>query len=196
MESQAGGLRDRARRAVQAELAEQAMAMFEERGYEETTVDDIAKAAGMSKRSFFRYFATKEDAVLGVVDVLGEQVAEDIRARPAAEPAWECLRVVLRQWEERIRDSAEQVAGLRLIESTPALRAASLRKRDEARETITQALRSRPGVTLDAFTADLVVAAAGAALDTVSREWLRSGGDRAALLDRAFDLLRPHLGQG
>lgn len=183
---------------MRAELAEHAMAMFEERGYEETTVDDIARAAGMSKRSFFRYFATKEDAVLGVVDVLGEQVVEGIRNRPADEPPWECLRNVLRQWEEHIRSSAEKLAGLRLIESTPALRAANHKKRDDARELIAKALRERPGAVLDPFTADLLIAAAGAALDAVSREWLRSDGaaDRAELLDRAFDVLRPNLGGG
>ncbi len=178
---------------MRAELAERAMELFEANGFAETTVDDIAKAAGMSKRSFFRYFATKEDAALGAVEVLGEQVVAEIRERPPEEPPWQCLREVLRRWEERIRASAEQLAGLRLIESTPALRAAQHAKRDQARALIGDALRARPGAELSAFEADLLTAAAGAALDAVSREWLRSGGtaDRAALLDRAFDLLHP-----
>jgi hypothetical protein len=57
------------------------------------------------------------------------------------------------------------------------------------------ALRRRPGAELDPFTADLLTNAATAALDTVSGEWLRSGGtaDRAGLLDRAFTLIRPAL---
>ncbi|WP_245930908.1 TetR family transcriptional regulator [Actinokineospora auranticolor] len=186
------GLRDRTRRAVRADLAERAMVLFRERGFDETTVDDIARAAGMSKRSFFRYFATKEDAVLGLVDELGERVVEDIRARPADEPPWECLRQVLRQSEERIRTSAD---ALRLIESTPALRAAHHGKRDQTRALIATALRDRPGSTLAPFAADLLATAAGAALDAAAREWLRTGGtaDRAHLLDQAFAALRPKL---
>lgn len=178
---------------MRAELAGLALQLFADRGFDGTTVDDIARAAGLSKRSFFRYFASKEDAVLGAVEVMGEQVAEEIRARPADEEPWECLRTVLGAWEERIRASSEQLASLRLIESTPSLRARQHQKRDEARQAISDALRDRPGSTLDGFAADLLANAAGAALDTVTREWVRSGGtaDRAALLDRAFALLRP-----
>ena len=59
------GLRERTRRAVHREIAEAGMALFLDQGFEETTVDQIAEAAGISRRSFFRYFATKEDVVLG-----------------------------------------------------------------------------------------------------------------------------------
>lgn len=181
------GLRDRTRRAVRAELTRRALELFAERGFDETTVDDIAKAAGLSKRSFFRYFPTKEDAVFGGVEVMGERVAEEIARRPAGEGPWECLHAVLRGWEERINAEPE---GMRLIESTPALRARFLQKRDEARALIIEALAGR-GVAV--FEADLVAAAAGAALDAVAREWLRTGGatDRLALVDQAFTMLRP-----
>lgn len=189
------GLRERTRRAVRAELAELAVGMFAERGFEETTVEDIAAAAGLSKRSFFRYFPSKEDVVFGDVEEVAAGIAEAVRARPAGEPAWTCLRVVLREWEGRIHASQRELAGLRLIESTPALRARLHAKRDEMRTSIAAALRERPGADLDAFTADLLTAAAGAALDAASREWLRAGGtaDRSALLDRAFAVLSPRV---
>lgn len=82
---------------------------------------------------------------------------------------------------------------LRLIESTPSLRARLHEKRAHWRQQVSDALRRRPGAELDPFTADLLTIAATAALDTVSGEWLRSGGtaDRAVLLDRAFTLIRP-----
>ncbi|MET8867368.1 TetR family transcriptional regulator [Nonomuraea sp. NPDC004580] len=181
------GLRDRARRAVRAELAERALELFTERGFEETTVDDIARAAGMSKRSFFRYFPAKEDVLFGGVETLAEQVAAEVAARPAGEGPWECLHAVLRDREARINT---QVEVMRLIEDTPALRTRLLQKRDEARGRIIEALAGR-GVP--ALEADLAAAAAGAALDTVAREWLRTGGtaDRTALTDRVFRMLRP-----
>jgi len=190
------GLRERTRQAMRDELAELALRMFVDRGFDETTVDDVARAAGMSKRTFFRYFPSKEDVIFGGVDDLGEQVAEEIRARPAGEDPWECLRVVLGRWEGRIHASRRELANLRLIESTPSLRARMHQKRDRLRQQVGDALRGRPGSGLDVFTADLLTNAAGAALDTVSREWLRSDGtaDRAALVDRAFALLKPDLG--
>ncbi|WP_433173381.1 TetR family transcriptional regulator [Actinoallomurus sp. CA-150999] len=187
------GLRERTRRAVRAELAELALGLFVERGYERTTVEDIAAAAGLSRRSFFRYFPTKEDVLFGDVDELAEQIAEDIRARPGDEDAWACLHAVLRDWEPRIHAAQRELTGLRLIETTPALRARLHQKRDELRDRISAALRERPAAPLDAFTADLLTAAGGAALDAVAREWLRSDGtaDRAALIDQAFTLLTP-----
>ncbi|GAA4971593.1 AcrR family transcriptional regulator [Nonomuraea thailandensis] len=183
------GLRERARRAVQAELATVALELFTERGFDEVTVDDIARAAGVSKRSFFRYFPAKEDAVFGGVQVMGDDIAEQLAARPADERPWDSLHAVLREWVARI--DAESRATLRLIERTPSLRARFQHKREEARSRIAEALAARTG--LDPFTADLLTAAAGAAVDCASREWLRTGsdGDRMLLVDTAFTRLRP-----
>ncbi|MEW2353649.1 TetR family transcriptional regulator [Spirillospora sp. NPDC029432] len=187
------GLRERTRRAVRAELAELALSLFVERGYEETTVEDIAAAAGLSKRSFFRYFPAKEDVVFGDVEDLADQVADAVRARPAGEAPWAVLRAVLREWEGRIHAARRDPATLRLIESTPALRARLNLRRDGMRERITAALLDRPGDGLDAFTADLLTACAAAAVDAAGREWLRGDGtaDRGELVDRAFTLLAP-----
>jgi AcrR family transcriptional regulator len=181
------GLRDRTRRAVRAELASRALELFAEHGFDETTVDDIAQAAGMSKRSFFRYFPSKEDVVFGEVETIAEQVATEISARPPREGPWECLHAVLRDWETRIN---AQVEVMRLIESTPTLRTRLLRKRDHARTRIIQALTERG---LSPLEADLASSAAAAALDAVAREWLRADGstDRRALADRIFAMLRP-----
>jgi AcrR family transcriptional regulator len=185
------GLRERARRAVRAELADIALRLFAERGFEATTVDEIAAEAGLTKRSFFRYFPAKEDAVFGAVDVTGEQVVAELSARPAGEDPWTSLHQVLRRWERDIHASAQALASLRLIEATPSLRGRLHEKRAQWRQGVSDALRARTG--LDPFTADLLTNAASAALDTVSGEWLRSGGtaDRAALLDRAFEVLAP-----
>ena len=59
------GLRSRVRRAMRAEVAAAALELFITQGFDNTTIDQIAAAAGMSRSSFFRYFPTKEDTVLG-----------------------------------------------------------------------------------------------------------------------------------
>ena len=85
-------VRERTRRTVRGELAQLAVGLFVEKGYDETTIDDLAAAAGMSKRTFFRYFASKEELVMGKYEFFGEQLAEDLAARPAGEPVWVSLR--------------------------------------------------------------------------------------------------------
>src|SRR6266704_5848277 len=68
-------VRERTRRTVRGELAQLAVDLFVEKGYDETTIDDLAAAAGMSKRTLFRYFAWKDELVVGEYGVLGEQLA-------------------------------------------------------------------------------------------------------------------------
>lgn len=62
--SESGGLRARRRDATLREIHEVALDLFERNGFEATTVDEVAAAAGVSSRTFFRYFPTKEDCVL------------------------------------------------------------------------------------------------------------------------------------
>ncbi|MFE0136948.1 TetR family transcriptional regulator [Streptomyces sp. NPDC059037] len=190
---ESGGLRARARRTMRAELAALALELFTERGFDETTVEDIARAAGLSKRSFFRYFPSKEDVVFGAVESMAEEIADEVRGRPADEAPWDCLHQVLRAWQQRIHGSGQELAELTLIEATPSLRARLHQRRDAMRAQVADALAQRPDTKLDAFTADVLTSSAAAALDAADREWLRSGGaaDRAELVDRAFAALRP-----
>ena len=102
---------------------------------------------------------------------------------------------MLRRWQERIYTSGAELAGQRLIEATPALRARLHRKRELWRQAARDVLVARSGGALDDFSADLVTNAATAVLDSVGREWVRTDGraDRAELLDRGFAALRPVL---
>ncbi|MFJ8806354.1 TetR family transcriptional regulator [Streptomyces sp. NPDC102490] len=182
------GLRERTRRAVRAELADVAIGLFVRQGFDDTTVEDIARAAGMTKRSFFRYFPTKEDVVFDGIDLTGEKVVADIAARPAEEDPWDSLRQVLRAWQEEIHAGEQVLATLRLIEATPALVGRLHQRRAEWRRRVSDALRNRPGAGIDAYTADLLTNAATAVLDAVSSQWVRSNGraNRSALLEQGF----------
>ena len=65
--------------------------MFDENGFDATTVDDIAAELGMSARSFFRYFPVKEDVVIGDPTPIGMRVRDAASARPIDEPIWAVL---------------------------------------------------------------------------------------------------------
>ncbi|WP_280418969.1 TetR family transcriptional regulator [Nocardia carnea] len=192
----AEGLRERTRRAVRAEIAQVALDLFAGKGFDETTVEEIAAAAGMTKRSFFRYFPTKEDVVFDGIDLTGEKVVAGIAARPAEEDAWTVLHHVLRAWQDEIHTSEQILATVRLIQGTPALVGGLHHRRTEWRRRVSEALQNRSGPRTDAYTADLLTNTATAVLDAVSSEWVRSGGkaDRSALLDRGFGQVRvdPH----
>jgi AcrR family transcriptional regulator len=139
-------LRERTRLAVQAELIDVAQGLFVERGYEATTVDAIAEAAGLSKRSFFRYFGSKEDLVMGKYDVLGDQLKARLSARPADEPVWTALR---RMFDDVIAYTADQTnnarmgAMERIVSASPALNAAYLQRLDQMQAEIAGIVRDR-----------------------------------------------------
>ena len=79
------GLRQRKREATRERLTRAAMALFLERGFEATTIDDIAAAADVSRRSFFHYFASKEDVVAAWQEDASTALVAAIIARPADE---------------------------------------------------------------------------------------------------------------
>ncbi len=131
------GLRERTRRAVRSELMTVAMSLFAEQGYDVTTIDQIASAAGLSKRSFFRYFASKEQVILGNFETFGRALAAAVQQRPPREDAWLALRRAFDLIEERNRlDPARTLVLLRMLHETPALKAAHLEKQSRWRELL------------------------------------------------------------
>lgn len=184
----APSLRERTRRAVKAEITDAAMRLFVERGFEATTIEQIATAAGISRRSFFRYFATKEDIVVGDLAALGEVVKTALEARPAEESAWEALRAAF-QALRRPDDSAEsQLAVAKMLDDAPSLRARHLEKHLKWQELlapdIARRLGARSGTGPDPR-AHALIAAALACLDTAVDAWRASGG--TADLEQLFD---------
>src|SRR5438874_13663696 len=148
MQSHPLPVRERTRRAVRGELAQLAVDLFVEKGYDETTIDDLAAAAGMSKRTFFRYFASKEELVMGKYEVLGEQLAEDLAARPAGEPIWVSLRQVFGQVADHVENDArraESVAMEKIVRDHPTLNASYLERVSRMQELVLDEARTRTG---------------------------------------------------
>ena len=123
------GLRERKKERTRAELQRHALRLFRDRGYTETTVDDIAAAADVSRSTFFRYFGAKEDVVLfDDVDPVMERV---MRALPDGTPLLAAVRTVLRESFGSLDDEARALEEVRmqLARSVPQI-ATVLRERN------------------------------------------------------------------
>ncbi|MFD3308615.1 TetR family transcriptional regulator [Streptomyces sp. NPDC058656] len=128
-ESPRTSTRDIARAAIRVELASIALGRFCREGFDRVTLNDLAAAAGVSRSTFLRYFASKEEAALGAFDDQGQQVADALRARPADEDDWTALRRVLdTPIAIHRQDPAGSLAMARLVQDTPALCARRLEK--------------------------------------------------------------------
>jgi len=179
--------RTRTRLMIQAE----ALRLFAERGYAETTVEQIADAAAISPRTFFRYFPTKEDVVLW--DEYDPVALELLDARPVDEPPARTMRAIIRQTLAGLlgRDREQLLARVRLMRSVPELRARFLDTQASGHELLAELYarhRSRETNLLELrVTAAALVAAVTIALD----EWQRGDGkgDLLALVDDAFRAL-------
>ncbi|NJQ15831.1 TetR/AcrR family transcriptional regulator [Streptomyces bohaiensis] len=188
-------LRERTRRAVRAEIAEAAMRLFTEHGFDATTVDQIAAAAGISRRSFFHYFGSKEDLVMGDTAAIGESVRAALEARPAEESAWAAIReafLLLRSTHGTVK---EQLVLARLYHDAPTLRARHLEKHLRWQELLAPDIQRRLGLPATETPdprARAFVAAALACLDAAVDAWAESGGaaDPVQLFDEATALLR------
>lgn len=76
------GVRERKRRETQQRISDAGMALFINQGYEATTIEDIAAAAGISRRTFFAYFASKDDILLSLDRAMGDMIVAALLANP------------------------------------------------------------------------------------------------------------------
>src|SRR2546430_17011111 len=86
------GLRERHRKRTAADLEEAALTLFAERGFDAVTIDDIPAAADVSRRTFFRYFASKQDVILPNHPPPLDDLHAALDRRPPDQPAFTALR--------------------------------------------------------------------------------------------------------
>ncbi|MFJ4367649.1 TetR/AcrR family transcriptional regulator [Streptomyces chartreusis] len=190
---------DRSRQVAVEAILDTAVRLFTEQGYEQTTIAQIAREAGISQRSLFRYFGTKEDLVCGDQDALGELLRQTVEQQPAEVSAWDALRagfeVVL-----TANHTPERVLELsRLIFDTPSLHARYIEKRLRWQAELVPVVQARlaPGAgDSPAPAADprarAIVATVFACVDTASELWVRHDGrlDLADLYDQCLAAVR------
>ncbi len=186
-------LRERTRQAVREQVMSAAWTLFAERGFDATTVDEIARAAGMSRRSFFRYFPNKEDVLLDRLVERDDAVAAALSARPATEEPWAAIRAALRPLVQATDAHAVRARRLVLMLREPALGALLVERRRRWLATIAPLLATRMGDAMgdgpDGVRAMAVAAAALACLETAQHAWADAAADvrLADLLDEAMD---------
>ncbi|WP_433824508.1 TetR/AcrR family transcriptional regulator [Actinoplanes sp. CA-015351] len=168
------GLWSRARRDAVAQIVDVAMNLFLDKGFEATTFDDIAAAAGVSRRSVFRYFGTKEDIVLGGLSGDGARVAAALAGRPDDEPVWQSLLAVLTEIDQEPADHERLLKISEMMYGTPSLRARSVEKHLQWRADLLPEVKRR--LKTGDLRAGTVIAAAIACLDSAGEEWTRLRG--------------------
>jgi AcrR family transcriptional regulator len=193
------GLRERKKEATHAAIQGVALDLFEQRGYEATTVEDIAHAAGVSARTFFRYFESKIDLVVGPKEHPPDHEAGHLGALLAARPADEPPLVAMQNMAQDALTVSLAEGGdvlmrqLRIALGTPSLRAIALEHLNDHRAELTAAFATRLGVAADAIAPRVLAVVFAETLWVVVEEWVTSGAhpnELGPLLDDAFAALR------
>ncbi len=175
------------RRAIQ----EHALRLFDEKGYEATTVEDIAAAAGVSHMTFFRYFPRKEEVV--EYDDYDPMITEVIAARPPEESPLDALHGAIRSAIEAILpiDGPTILARTRLILRTPALRNRNWIAQQETVVVFATALARRSGAATPDFATTVQASAVLGVMNVVLTTWAESDhADLLGLIDDAFAALQ------
>lgn len=164
------GLRERKKRQTREAIVGAAMSLFDERGYDATTITDIAAAADIAPRTFFSYFPSKEAVVFHDFEEILARFAERLRNRPASESAFDALRAWIIGWigESGRADEGER-ARRELVRSTPALRSHERSNLARLEGVLAEGVAADLGVAPDSLRPHLVSAAAVAALEALGR---------------------------
>lgn len=185
-------LRDHARGAVREEVLRQAWLLFSRQGFEATTVDQIAAAAGMSRRTFFRYFTGKDELVLARLVESSRSTAEALERRPVDEPVWTSLR---RAFDEGVatQEAHADVARplLVMLGTEPGVRASVVEWRRRWQELLEPVVAGRLPVRRAGSAPDVraaaLVASALSCLETAQAAWAAHPHSRlGTLLDQAM----------
>jgi len=168
------GLRERKKARTRTSIQEQALRLFREQGYAETTVEEVAEAADVSPTTVYRYFPTKPDLV--IYDELDEPMMAALRSQPRELSAVQAIRAAVTGGFGATLGPELEMQRLRaeLIRDEPELRAAMLDEFIRSLRMIAVTIGERAGGTADP---DDVLALSGAVLGVTMAAWLASGGD-------------------
>lgn len=170
-------LREKHATETRQRIVAEAMSLFVARGYASTTVDEIAEAADVSPRTFFRYFATKEALLFHDFEDRLAGIRDQILGRPAEESPVQALVAVLCTAVDDIHRSPEQRAlMLQLVHERPAVLAYQRATvADHAEGQIVAAVSARAGLPADDLGIRAVVSAVAACHHLAMTDWVRAG---------------------
>jgi AcrR family transcriptional regulator len=200
--------RERKKRQTREALIRAALELFDAKGYEHTAVREITDAVDVSERTFFRYFASKEDLAVSFARDWTDTMLVALAKRPAAQDPLTAMRGAFRESVMTLaaadaHDDAEPgpptyLLVTRLIDSTPSLLAQHLRYIHDRDEEIVRVLAARAGVDPDTDLRPRVLAAMfGGLIFLATRAWRVEGSTTVeqmlAAFDRYADQLTPAL---
>ena len=197
------GLRDRKKQRTREQIIEAAMGLFAERGYQATTIADIATAADVARRTFFAYFPSKEAVVFHNVDRDLDGLASTLRDRLPGESSFDALRRWIdARFEEWTADEDEAVLRKRLCREDDGLANFESGMMARIHELLLEAIADDLDEPQDALRPQLVAAAAMAALTSLGGSFDEKAEQRVpmakaetlAVLDDAMLFLRGGLG--
>jgi AcrR family transcriptional regulator len=191
----APGLRQRKRQQTRERLTQAAMALFLDRGFEATTLDDIAAAADISRRSFFHYFASKEDVVFAWQEESTAALIAAVAARPANESMLAAAENAIYAMVRQLKPG-EAIAIARLKRDNPALQARDQVKHEKLERALAEALGKRAGHKAEKLQSRLVAMIATGAMRIAGEFWAAEGAHEnpEALVKRTFVAIRAILG--
>jgi AcrR family transcriptional regulator len=187
------GLRERKKVATRLALHRAALQLVAERGLDRVSIDEIAERADVSPRTFFNYFSSKDDAVVGLDPAAPQQQAEAFASRPADELPVQALRAVAVAQAAVMAEEPELwPLRLRVIEAHPALLARLTAGFGESDRALAAAIADRTGTLaqVDAYP-QLLAHVAGAAMRSSLHRWLATDFTASLpdLVAEAWDLL-------
>ncbi len=184
--------RQRRRARTRDDIEAAALDLFLGKGYAATTVEEIADAALISPRTFFRYFASKDDLLLARGRDDMTVAARSLAERPADEPVTDSLRELLAVFAAlHAADRERQLCWFRLVTTTPQLAAAFLEMVHGMELVLREFVAGRLGASPGAHLPRLVAAAFGTAFRVAAEAWQESGGsdDMTLLVRENFETL-------
>ena len=185
------GRRERKKEETRQALIDAAVDLFSVKGFEATTVEDIAEVVDVSSRTFHRYFASKEDVLFADAEARLERFADALAARPADEDVLASLRAGAHVMAELLLDRPELEATChRLLDNSPLLQAQGLRRTEEWAGMVAEYVADRLGVEADDPLPQLLAGCAVVVLRTARQQWAKNPGtDLRREIDRGFDMI-------
>src|SRR4029450_657862 len=176
---------------VRSAIWDAAIDLFAKRGFEETTIDEIARAAGVSTRTFFRYFASKGDLMGQGMHTYRTLLSDAVRQASSALSPMQVLRHTVHKVTS---DAAAQPRTRQIVEiasASPAAREAQLARRAEVENALAESFAVRNRLEGDDDVSGRLLAPLTlAAVDVTFRVWSKTdGADIAAITDDVLDTL-------
>ena len=194
MTAKISNLREQFKTNTRQELTRVGLQLFLQQGFANTTIDQVVAPLGISKRTFFRYFDTKEDLVFEWQKEMAPALVEGLHSRPGHEPPFTAVSQTLFSLAARTNENPDLAFALmRLLKETPSLAGREMERRTVWEQALTAALIEREGhAAMPRLKARIIVGMAMTAWIAALDEWYIDGGkaELRTLLEKAFSLAK------